>query len=288
MEGRREGFRPRRGWGQNFLINEGACDTIIRAFLPRPEDRVLEIGPGKGALTRRLMGKVGRILAVEVDPALAGPLRETVGRDAPPGTFEVLTGDILAIEPGVLFEALGATDAHPGRVLANLPYNIATAVILRLLPLRPRLRDLMLMVQREVAERIASPPGPKAYGSLSVLCQSFARVDMILKLGPGSFRPRPKVDSQVLRMVLRDPGGAAGRDFQGYARLLRAAFARRRKTILNNLATEPPGGSEGHARAGTVLRAAGIDPRLRAEEVPVAGFLALFEAWTGGNGATGL
>jgi len=277
------GFRPRRSLGQNFLVNEGAIETIVQAFQPRPEDLVLEIGPGQGALTRRVAGRVARLLAVEVDPLLAAGLREAFVPRLPPGSFEVLETDIMALPPDILIDAVGASAARPGRVIANLPYNIATAVILALLPLRPALRDLVVMVQREVAQRIRSAPGPKAYGSLSVLCQAFARVDSILRLGPGSFRPRPAVESEVIHLTLKDPGGAAGSDFDGFARLARAAFASRRKTLLNNLAaiTGPSGRRLGAVEAAALARDSGLDPGRRAEEIPVAGFLALHETWTG-------
>jgi 16S rRNA (adenine1518-N6/adenine1519-N6)-dimethyltransferase len=284
------GFRPRRSLGQNFLVNEGALDAIVRAFDPRPEDVVLEIGPGQGALTRRVAGRVARLVAVEVDPLLAAGLRETLVPRLAPGSFEVLEADILALPPATLLRAMGASAGRPGRVLANLPYNIATAVILALLPLRPALADLMVMVQREVAQRIRSAPGPKAYGSLSVLCQAFARVDSIVRLGPGSFRPRPAVDSEVIRLTLKDPGGAAGSDIDGFARLVRAAFASRRKTLLNNLAavTSPSGRHLGAVEAEALARGAGLDPGRRAEAIPVAGFLALHAAWTDMAAARGL
>src|SRR5262245_7767505 len=165
------GFRPRRSLGQNFLVDGAAIEAIVLAFGPRPHDRVLEIGPGQGALTRRLAGRVERLVAVEVDPMLAAGLRASVAPLFPPGSLEILEADILALPPATLLGALGATAARPARVLANLPYNIATAVILALLPLRPAIADLMVMVQREVAERIRSRPAPKTYGSLSVLCQ---------------------------------------------------------------------------------------------------------------------
>ena len=275
-----ESDRPRRRWGQNFLVNEGAADAMVRAFSPRPGDHVLEIGPGRGVLTRRMAGRVARLVAVEIDSALASALSGSLPPSLPSGAFEVIWGDVLAIDPGELLDRLGATDDSPGRVIANLPYNIATAVILRLLTLRPRLSDLMVMVQREVAGRIAARPGSKAYGSLSILCQTLARVDSILRLGPGSFHPRPRVDSEVIRLVLRDPGGAAGRDFEGYAVLVRAAFAARRKTLGNNLAVLPsPDGALGHANATALLRSAGIDPGRRGEEISVERFQALFEAW---------
>src|SRR5206468_3435603 len=167
-----ESDRPRRRWGQNFLVNEGAADAMVRAFSPRPGDHVLEIGPGRGVLTRRMAGRVARLVAVEIDSALASALSGSLPPSLPSGAFEVIWGDVLAIDPGELLDRLGATDDSPGRVIANLPYNIATAVILRLLTLRPRLSDLMVMVQREVAGRIAARPGSKAYGSLSILCQT--------------------------------------------------------------------------------------------------------------------
>jgi 16S rRNA (adenine1518-N6/adenine1519-N6)-dimethyltransferase len=277
------GFRPRRSLGQNFLVNEGAAEAIVRAFGPQPHDLVLEVGPGEGALTRRVAGRVARLVAVEIDPVLAAGLREGLVATAPPGALEILEADILEIPPQALLRTLGATPEHPGRVLANLPYNIATAVILGLLPLRPRLSDMMVMVQREVAQRILSAPGPKSYGSLSVLCQAFARVESILRLGPGSFRPMPAVASQVIRLTLRDPGGAAGKDPDGFARLVRAAFASRRKTLRNNLAALPTGLGGAPGDGERLLRAAGLDPGRRAEEIPVAGFLALHEACAGAS-----
>ncbi|HYS78818.1 MAG TPA: rRNA adenine dimethyltransferase family protein, partial [Candidatus Dormibacteraeota bacterium] len=159
-------LRSRRRWGQNFLVNQGAADTIVTAFRPRPDDRVVEVGPGHGVLTRRLAGRVGTLVAVEVDPALVSVLRQELeGRQG----LEVLEGDVLEIDLGSLLRRIGAAPDEPARVIANLPYNIATAVILRLLEERGVLQDLLVLVQREVAERIASPSGRKTYGALSVL-----------------------------------------------------------------------------------------------------------------------
>lgn len=285
-------FRPRRAWGQNFLVDARAVGIIVRAFDPQPGDRVLEVGPGRGALTRAVAASVERLLAVEVDPQLAERLRAELLPSLPPGRLEILEADILAVPPREWIARLGASAATPARVLANLPYNIATAVILGLLPLHPSLDDLMVMVQREVAERIAAPPGGKEYGSLSVLCQSFAKVSSVLRLPPGAFRPRPRVDSEVIHLVLRDPGGAAGSERNGFARFVRGAFAARRKTLHNNLASIPdpsPGGptEEGATARGTHLgpdgarrltAAAGIDGSLRPEQIPVDGFRTLYEA----------
>ena len=280
MRARPERFHPRRRWGQNFLVNRGAIEAILAAFQARPDDLVLEIGPGRGALTRGLLGRVARIAAVEIDPALAAEIRLDAGagpaRDSGgAGGIEVIEADILEVDLQAVLARLGASPSRPARVIANLPYNIATAILLKLLGRRALLRDFLVMVQREVAERIASPPGRKTYGGLSVLCQACARVEKVLRLRPGSFRPRPKVESEVLRLVPRDPAGAAGLDLGALADLLRVAFEQRRKTLLNNLARLPGCGSGG---AEALIRSAGLDPAMRPEQVPVAGFLALVDA----------
>src|SRR5881296_3746285 len=143
-------FRPPRRLGQNFLVNQGAADTIIAAFRPRPDDLVLEIGPGRGALTHRLVGRVARLVAIEIDPDLIASLPEDI-RLAP--SVEIVQADVLDLDLAALLTRLGATTARRARVIANLPYSIATTVILRLIDERTLLADLLVMVQREVAER---------------------------------------------------------------------------------------------------------------------------------------
>lgn len=266
--------RPRRRFGQNFLVNPGAIDTIVRIFHPRPEDLVLEVGPGRGALTRRLAGRVARLVAVEIDPGLAGPLRADLAPEVASGALEVLTADALMLDLPATFHAMGAGPGRRVRVIANLPYNIAAAVILRLLALPELVADLLLMVQREVAARILAPPGGKTYGALSVLCRTRARVESVLRLRPGSFRPVPKVDSEVLRFTLGGDAPPAA-EVALLEEVLRAAFGQRRKTLLNNLARLPGLDAEG---AGGLIRAAGLEPGMRPEQVPVAGFLALARA----------
>ena len=264
------GFKPKRRWGQNFLIDPGALAAIAAAFRPQPSDRVLEVGPGDGALTRRIAPRVARLVAVEVDPLLAASLRGSVEG------VQVLEADVLALDPEALLRETGATPDEPARIFGNLPYNIATAVILRFLTRHALVRDLMVMV-REVAERILSPPRTKEYGSLTVLCRTFARVERIRRLRPGSFRPRPKVESEVIRLALRDPGGAAGGDPEGYAAFVHGCFGQRRKTFLNNLSRVLSAEGAGADVARALLEAAAIPPGGRPEEVPPEGFQRLFE-----------
>jgi 16S rRNA (adenine1518-N6/adenine1519-N6)-dimethyltransferase len=275
-------LHPPRRWGQNFLVNQGAADTIVLAFRPGPSDRVLEIGPGRGVLTRRLAGTVERLVAVEIDPALAGALRDDFRGDP---SVEIVQGDILEVDLEALLSDPGAAPGRRARVIANLPYSIATTIVLRLIDKRRLFSDLLVLVQREVAERIASPPGRKTYGSLSVLCQSQAEVEVLLRLRPGSFRPVPKVESELVRLTLQQPDATAvpadgGAALRAWTTLLRTAFAQRRKTLLNNLARlpGPGGGTIGAAPAAALIERAGLDPRARPEEIPVAGFQALLQA----------
>src|SRR3989441_661260 len=271
-------LRAPRRWGQNFLVNQGAADTIVIAFRPLPSDLVLEIGPGRAALTRRLAGRVSKLVAVEIDSALVAALREEL-RAAP--SVEIVQADVLELDLRSLIEGLGATAERRARVIANLPYSIATTVILRLIEERALLSDLLVLVQREVAERIASPPGHKAYGGLSVLCQARARVETLLRLRPGSFRPAPKVESALVRLTLRtredEATGPAVAAPGALEALLRTAFAQRRKTLVNNLARllGPSGVPIGAQAAAALIHGAGLEPRARPEDVPVDGFLSL-------------
>lgn len=275
-------LQARRRWGQNFLVNQGAADTIVTAFRPRPGDLVLEVGPGKGVLTCRLLGRVRALLAVEIDPDLVSLLRALTG--GAPG-LEIVEVDVLAADLRALLLRLGAAPDRRARVIANLPYNIATAVILRLIGERALLRDLLVLVQREVAERVTSPPRRKTYGGLSVLCQAHARTETLLRLRPGSFRPIPKVDSELVRLTLHTPEEEAARPGGSpppgaLEALLRAAFGHRRKTLQNNLTglPGPKGAALGSEAALRLILAAGLDPRARPEDIPVEGFLALLRA----------
>lgn len=290
MRGDASGFRPKRRWGQNFLVNQGAADLLVAGFAPRPDDLVLEVGPGRGVLTRRLLGRVARIAAVEVDPLLAAGLRRDLASPAAAArggaatVLEVIEADILGTDLRRLLLDLGAAPARSARVLANLPYNIATAVILRLLDEAALLRDMMVMVQREVAARLLATPDTRPYGSLTVLCQARAAIDSILRLRPGSFRPVPLVESEVVRLTLLP--GAAGPADAALAALLRTGFGHRRKTLLNNLARlrRPGGGALGAAGATDLIRSAGLQPGMRPQEVPVRAWVDLAARLPAGTG----
>ena len=273
--------RTRRRWGQNFLVDDSAAEAILTAFRPSMVDRVLEIGPGGGALTRRLIARVGWLRAVEVDPDLADRLERDLELAAAGPNAAIVRGDILTIDLPALRDDMGAANDRPARVIANLPYNIATAVILKLLSEGHPLSDLLVMVQQEVAERITAAPGRKAYGSLSVLCQVAAHIESVLRLGPGSFRPRPKVASVVLRLRLKHPPPLDGPRRADLSSLLRIAFTHRRKTLQNNLA-----GSFGHPASQRLIRDAGLSPGMRPEEVSVDGFLDLASLWRDRRGST--
>ncbi len=217
---------PRR-LGQHFL-RPASVERLLRTIAPTKNDVFLEIGAGKGALTLPLAARAGRVVAVELDSRLARRLRERA-----PGNLEVLEGDALAMDLGAL--------VPPGsRLAGNLPYAISSPLLRRFLELHGHVRDLHVMLQEEVAARVAAAPGSRAYGILSVFYALWADADMPLRFPPGSFDPPPKVGSAVLRArFLAEPSADVG-DPAAFQRLVRQAFARRRRTLENNLQDSYP------------------------------------------------
>lgn len=260
-------FRPRKSRGQNFLIHENVIDSILRLLALDANDEVVEIGPGLGFLTRRLLERAGQVWAVEVDDALVGRLRQSgFAADA---KFHLMHGDILALP---LLEML----PHKKLKLAgNLPYSIATPVLFRIFQWRARFSRLVLMVQKEVADRMASAPGTKDYGTLSVWCQLHGRVADKVQVSPEAFFPRPKVRSTVLQIELFDQPLIAEADLPTLRGLVRAAFGQRRKTLSNNLTSWLK-----RARSDTddFLRSCDIDPKRRGETLSVDEFIKLARA----------
>lgn len=213
--------RAKRSLGQNFLVDPNIQRKIVDALRPSPGDEVMEIGPGQGALTQHLAGRVGRLVLVELDDSLAARLRE---RFADTPSVEVVHEDVLQVP-------LERVSADPSRlkVIGNIPYNITTPIIFGLLERRPRPREIVLMIQREVADRILAPEGGKTYGALAVGVRAVARVERVLNVSKEAFRPAPDVMSTVIRIVPIDPPPLSEEDERALRNLTRAAFGQRRK-----------------------------------------------------------
>lgn len=252
-------IQARKRFGQNFLRDANVIARIVRAIDPRPGQRVVEIGPGRGAMTFPLLDELGELTAIEIDRDLVPLLREQAPGH---GRLEVVEADVLSID----FSALAAGERL--RVIGNLPYNISTPVLFHLLEHAPAIADMHFMLQREVVERMAAPHGDKVYGRLSVALQARCRVEKLFRVMPGSFWPVPKVESAIVRLTpLHEPARealAAPLDI-----LLRAAFGQRRKTLANALSG---------VLDAVSIASCGVRPEARAEQVDVAGFLRLAQA----------
>ncbi len=259
------GFTPSKARGQNFLVHERVIDAILRLVQPGERDRILEVGPGLGFVTRRLVGAERQVWAVEVDPLLVRWLD-----DGPLGTrpgFHLLHGDILETD----FD--GFLPGGRVKVVANLPYSVAAPVLLRLFEEGRRFSLLVVMLQKEVARRLTAAPGTPSYGALSVWSQLYGRVTEKVAVASEAFTPRPKVDSTLLRIELLDPPALPPAEVPGLRAVVRAGFGQRRKMLGNALA-----GLFGSA-AGTIFVEAGIDSRRRAETLDLHEFGRLAKAF---------
>lgn len=256
----RLGVRPAKRWGQNFVVDANTVRRIVRAAAVRDDDVVVEVGPGLGSLTLGLLSVARRVLAVEVDPVLAGALPETVGRHLP------ARADRLTVVPG---DALRLTDLPepPTAFVANLPYNVSVPVLLHLLATFPTLRSGLVMVQAEVADRLTSAPGSRVYGVPSVKAAWFAAVSPAGRVPRSVFWPVPNVDSGLVAFTRHDPPPTTASRDEVFA-VVDAAFAQRRKGLRSALA----GWAGSPAAAEEALLAAGIDPTLRGERLTVAQF----------------
>jgi 16S rRNA (adenine1518-N6/adenine1519-N6)-dimethyltransferase len=250
-------MRTRKRFGQHFLEPVWA-DKVVTAIAPTPDDLFLEIGPGPGMLTLRLAPRVARLVAIEIDRDLIAELAPKL-----PANASILEGDVLDID---LDAALPRSDT-PIRIAGNLPYNISSPILFRLLELESRrpVTDATLMLQREVADRIIAKPGTAEFGVLSVLVQWRADVTRVLAIPPGAFRPPPEVRSALLRLSFRPPPFELA-DAALFLRMVRSMFTQRRKTLANALA---PFADEIGTLAPPALIAAGIDPRRRPETLEV-------------------
>ena len=258
----------RRRLGQHFLSRRRAVEQVVEAISPLPGQRFLEIGPGRGALTFPLLEAGASVLAVELDGALAASLVE---RNPKGSALSVLEGDILRLDP----TEIALQPFFHGeriRVVGNLPYSIASPTTLRLLESPGRIADWTLMVQREVADRILSPPGSRLFGVLTLLCSARAACARLLDLPPSCFSPPPAVHSTLLHFTPRSPGILPAQDFPLFERVVKAAFSRRRKMIRNTLAA---GLGLDAVKGEAALKTAGINPVQRPEQVPLQGYVEL-------------
>ena len=256
-------LRALKRFGQHFLQPEWA-DKLVVAIDPHPEDRFLEIGPGPGALTLRLAPRVDRVTAVEIDPGMVSALRPKL-----PDNVELIREDFLD------FDLRRLADQAPLRVAGNLPYNVASPIIFKLLQGAGTLRDATLMVQREVADRLEAQPETKDYGVLTILVRLRADARRLLTLPAGAFRPAPKVQSAVIRLVFRPPAVVLPNEAD-FERMVRSMFTQRRKTVLNAL--RPFGGVK-NVDPSAALAAAGIDPRRRPETLQLTELARLAECF---------
>jgi len=263
----RLGIRPTKQWGQNFVVDGNTVRRIVRVSGVGEGDSVVEIGPGLGSLTLALLPAVSRVTAVEVDPVLAKELPATVRAWAPDlaPRLEVLHADALAVTelPG----------PPPTALVANLPYNVSVPVVLRFLELFPTIERILVMVQLEVAQRLAAPPGSRTYGVPSVKAAWYGDVRLAGTVPRSVFWPVPNVDSGLVSLTRREPPATTA-DRSAVFACIDAAFAQRRKTLRAALSTWA--GSPASAEAALV--AAGVDPRTRGEQLDVAAFAAIAES----------
>ena len=261
------GIRPTKQWGQNFVIDPNTVERIARLSGVGPDDVVVEIGPGLGSLTLALLPRAGRVVAVEVDPTLAAALPETVRERATAyaDRLEVVQADAMTVTelPG----------PPPTALVANLPYNVSVPVVLRFLERFPSIRTILVMVQLEVAQRLAAPPGSKTYGVPSVKAAWYAEVRLVGTVPRTVFWPVPNVDSGLVRLDRRDPPRDDVAREDVFA-CIDAAFAQRRKTLRAALA----GWAGSAAAAEEILLRAGVGPQQRGEELAVERFAAIAQA----------
>ncbi len=264
------GVSPKRGLGQHFLIDQGIAQKIVRLADLEPEDCVVEIGPGMGVLTFLMLPLVKKVIAVELDQGMADWLTEK-GQGIP--SLTIIRQDALSFD----FAKVSRDVEKKIKVVANLPYNISTPVIFRLLESRILFFSLTLMLQREVAERIIASPGGKDYGPLSIFIQLYTFPKIVMRVPAEAFYPRPKVESALVRFEILERPRIAIDDDGFFQQVVRASFAQRRKTLLNALTGSllSLGPKDGIAAA---LEAIGIDPRRRAETLELVEFQRLVEA----------
>lgn len=264
---KRFGIRPSKGLGQNFLTDKNILHKMVAAAEIEGKDQVLEVGPGIGTLTRELAARAGKVVAVEIDRRLIPALEHAV---KPLGNVEVVCGSILELDLGALWYRFFSGRV---KVVANLPYYVTSPIIMKLLEEDLPLQRVVIMVQKEVARRMSAQPGNKDYGALSIAVQYHSEPCIVAEVPPAVFFPPPRVDSAIIRLDMQPRPRYAVKDEELLFRLVKAAFGRRRKTLLNAL----DGGfvPVDKQRLGEALAASGIDPRRRGETLSIEEFCRL-------------
>jgi 16S rRNA (adenine1518-N6/adenine1519-N6)-dimethyltransferase len=272
-------IKAKKSLGQNFLTDHRVARRIIDAVSPFTTDIVIEIGAGTGALTRLLVERSGHVEAIEIDARLADALRRSLKAD----NFSIVAADALVLDWGELITDAKAKLGFPGpadqdrrrvRIVANLPYYISTPIIERMLSVGRSVFDMTLMLQKEVADRITTGPGSKEYGYLSVMVQYYCIAKKLFEVPPSAFTPVPRVHSAVIKLTVRDWPAVEVSDEAKFFALVRAAFAQRRKTILNNLKAASRVVEFAHPLEAA-LEAASVAPQRRAETLSLEEFAAL-------------
>jgi 16S rRNA (adenine1518-N6/adenine1519-N6)-dimethyltransferase len=249
---------PRKRFGQHFLNDSSVIERIVNAIAPAKGEHIVEIGPGLGAITLPLLQRINEFDVVEIDRDVIRELRE---KTSTLGTLRIHEADALRFDFGTL-----SREPHSLRIVGNLPYNISTPLMFHLIEARQHIRDMHFMLQKEVVDRMAAEPGGEAYGRLTVMLAPWVNVEPLFDIGPGAFRPPPKVMSTFFRLTLHATPPFVIDHPQGYARVVSAAFMQRRKTIRNalkNLVT------------AECIVAAGVDPGARAGVITPAQYAAL-------------
>ncbi|MFT0211296.1 16S rRNA (adenine(1518)-N(6)/adenine(1519)-N(6))-dimethyltransferase RsmA [Pseudomonas sp. F1_0610] len=250
--------RARKRFGQNFLHDAGVIDRILRAISPKSGQRLLEIGPGQGALTEGLVNSDAQLDVIELDNDLIPLLKLRFGLKT---NFNLHHGDAMKFD----FTELNA-QSHELRVVGNLPYNISTPLIFHLLSNAHLIKDMHFMLQKEVVERLAAQPGTNDWGRLSIMVQYHCRVEHLFNVGPGAFNPPPKVDSAIVRLIPHEHLPHPAKDHKLLEVVVREAFNQRRKTLRNTLKKLLP---------VEAIIAADVDPSLRPEQLDLAAFVRL-------------
>jgi 16S rRNA (adenine1518-N6/adenine1519-N6)-dimethyltransferase len=252
--------RPKKSFGQHFLHEKRYIESIVRSISPKPNDVVVEIGPGEGALTLPLLAAAGKLTAIELDTDLIPDLK---ARAATVGQLEVIHADVLKVDFTALARERGVDKL---RVAGNLPYYISSPILFHCVEHAAAIEDMHFMLQKEVVDRMAAEPGSKVYGRLSVMLQLVCRIEPLFEVPPGAFRPPPKVDSAVVRMVPLPPERLPQADPARLYAVVKAAFAQRRKTLSNALK---------QVMDAEAIKSADVDPKARAEALSPEDFVRL-------------